>query len=157
MGSARARRRSTHGEPERRARVTRGGEARLGEEPGLAPRDGTYVSLSQVRGQVRPATRVGIIASAVKCANRASAVPVKPPAEPSLLQTFYVHLGSQHFAPGQELNGLEEIEFGEEIRRSALYDWAGMESISKDIEGARLRLRYQLAMSRSVLAGTRGM
>jgi hypothetical protein len=32
-----------------------------------------------------------------------------------------------------------------------------MESISKDIEDARLRIRYQLAMSRSVLAVAQGM
>lgn len=66
-----------------------------------------------------------------------------------------MHLGTQHFAPGQELDGVDEIEFGEEIRTPALYDWAGMESTGKDVEAPGLRIRYRLAMSRGVLAGAK--
>lgn len=102
-----------------------------------------------------PPRALGIVAAAVKCANRASRTTAKPPEDFSLLRAFYVHLGTQHFAPGQELDGVDEIELGEEIRTLALYDWAGMESTGQDVEAAPLRLRYRLAMSRGVLAAAK--
>ncbi|MET0621482.1 MAG: hypothetical protein ABW250_00745 [Pyrinomonadaceae bacterium] len=111
--------------------------------------------LARFVGRYDPPRAMGIIAAAVKCANRASRTTVKPLEDFSLLRVFYVHLGTQHFAPGQELDGVEEIELGDEIGRLALYDWAGMESTGKDVEDARLRLRYQLAMSGGVLAGAK--
>lgn len=106
-------------------------------------------------GRYDPPRALIIVASAVKCANRASRTTAKPPEDFTLLRAFYVHLGTQHFAPGQELDGVDEIELGEEIRTLALYDWAGMESIGKDVEAPGLRLRYRVAMSRGVLAGAR--
>lgn len=102
-----------------------------------------------------PPRALGIVAAAVKCANRASRTTAKPPKDFSLLRAFYVHLGTQHFAPGQELDGVDEIELGEEISTLALYDWAGMESIAKDVASPSLRLRYRLAMSRGVLVGAK--
>jgi hypothetical protein len=111
--------------------------------------------LARFVGRYDPPRALGIVASAVKCANRASRSAVKPPEDFSLLRAFYVHLGTQHFAPAQELDGVEEVELGEEIRTLALYDWAGMESIGKDVEDPRLRLRYRLAMSGGVLAGAK--
>jgi hypothetical protein len=111
--------------------------------------------LARFVGRYDPPLALGGVAAAVKCANRASRTTAKPPEDFSLLRAFYVHLGTQHFAPGQELDGVDEIELGEEIRTLALYDWAGMESISKDVEAPALRLRYQIVMSRGVLAGAK--
>ena len=97
-----------------------------------------------------------IVASAVRYANQAAEGWGKEWAEPTLLESFFVRVGSQHFAPGQELSGVGEIGFGDEVGDLARHDWTLAESLGKDIKDLGLRLRYQLAMSRGVLAGTKG-
>lgn len=72
------------------------------------------------------------------------------------LNKFFPHVGKLSMAPGDEPGNLNQLGVSEGIGRLAFIDWIRAEQIGKTIQNPGLRLRYQLAMAKGVLAKAKG-